>query len=132
MQNGHRTLDLSEFVGKITVTLGDLTFDLPQDMPMTLLTRIARVFERIGKAAESDVEGAAQIVADREAEMWAMVEEIMVQAEPSLTVPVREAFTTSAAVQLLSFLVRVFRDSTSTTPSPSPGSTGVPSASETS
>ena len=114
-KNRRPALDLTDLVEPIDLKIGDYEAELTGDMALTSMAKMARAFSRIGEVISGDLELTDLGVS--EDEMWALVEEVLGNATPPPSEPVRELLTTQAAIKLLTFLAARTTDAVEATSS---------------
>ena len=127
--NGHRTLDLTDFVEAAHIVLPGLSFDLPLDLPLAMVGRMNRIGNKLQDPDNTSDEEYKQL----EEDLWKLADDILAGAVPRPEKPAREILTLTALFRLIAFLtlgLRELRESNAASPSPTP--TAEPSASQTS
>lgn len=113
MQNGHRTLDLTEFTELAHIKAGSVEFDIPFDIPLPLQMAWRRIFTQL--ESRKDVLTDEQ-TEEYEVQLWELGNKILQHVVPPIDRPAREVFVTLAALaQLMRFLAQAYSSDESST-----------------
>jgi hypothetical protein len=108
-KNGKVDLDLNEFVGeRMTARIGEYEFSVSTDIRTALMFRLMHCYTILGKGAEADQDLSKEHADIAEAELWVLLEEIMQQATPPPSAPVRELFNNNQMFNFLGGLVNKY------------------------
>jgi len=96
------SIDLTDLIEPITIRAGDYEATLSGDMSLTGLARVAKAMQ--GWSGFMDGDTTLEQIGLSEDELWAVVDEVLQQATPPPTCPVRELLNIGAAIKLIGFL----------------------------